>query len=93
MDSWGRSACYPQGSFYPLSDGNSRQGDGSPVFSHYNTEDKGRQGDEDKGKTRGRFSRLLPTQGTQGDATQGDGSPVFSHYIYITRKKFYRKTQ
>ena len=23
MDSWGRSACYPQGSFYPLSDGNS----------------------------------------------------------------------
>ena len=21
MDSWGRSACYPQGSFYPLSDG------------------------------------------------------------------------
>ena len=23
VDSWGRSACYPQGSFYPLSDGNS----------------------------------------------------------------------
>ena len=22
VDSWGRSACYPQGSFYPLSDGN-----------------------------------------------------------------------
>ena len=21
VDSWGRSACYPQGSFYPLSDG------------------------------------------------------------------------
>src|SRR5690554_4770747 len=21
MDSWGRSACYPRGSFYPLSDG------------------------------------------------------------------------
>ena len=23
VNSWGRSACYPQGSFYPLSDGNS----------------------------------------------------------------------
>ena len=23
VDSWGRSACYPRGSFYPLSDGNS----------------------------------------------------------------------
>ena len=23
VDSWGRSACYPQGSFYPLSDGHS----------------------------------------------------------------------
>ena len=23
VDSWGVSACYPQGSFYPLSDGNS----------------------------------------------------------------------
>ncbi len=23
MDSWERLACYPQGSFYPLSDGNS----------------------------------------------------------------------
>ena len=23
VDSWGRSACYPQGNFYPLSDGNS----------------------------------------------------------------------
>ena len=22
VDAWGRSACYPQGSFYPLSDGN-----------------------------------------------------------------------
>ena len=21
VDAWGRSACYPQGSFYPLSDG------------------------------------------------------------------------
>ena len=27
VDSWGRSACYPQGSFYPLSDGN-------PTFYH-----------------------------------------------------------
>ena len=25
VDSWGRSACYPRGSFYPLSDGNSTQ--------------------------------------------------------------------
>ena len=23
VNSWGRSACYPRGSFYPLSDGNS----------------------------------------------------------------------
>ncbi|EDM97725.1 hypothetical protein BACCAP_04208 [Pseudoflavonifractor capillosus ATCC 29799] len=23
VDAWGRSACYPQGSFYPLSDGTS----------------------------------------------------------------------
>jgi hypothetical protein len=23
VNSWGRSACYPQGNFYPLSDGNS----------------------------------------------------------------------
>ena len=23
VDAWGRSACYPQGNFYPLSDGNS----------------------------------------------------------------------
>ena len=27
VDAWGRSACYPQGSFYPLSDGN-------PTFYH-----------------------------------------------------------
>ncbi len=25
VDSWGRSACYPRGSFYPLSDGFSTQ--------------------------------------------------------------------
>ena len=25
VDSWGRSACYPRGSFYPLSDGSSTQ--------------------------------------------------------------------
>ena len=25
VDSWGRSACYPQGSYYPLSDGPSRR--------------------------------------------------------------------
>jgi hypothetical protein len=26
MDSWGRSACYPRGTFYPLSDGASTSG-------------------------------------------------------------------
>ena len=35
VDSWGRSACYPQGSFYPLSDGNSHShtaGSLTPTF-------------------------------------------------------------
>ena len=35
VNSWGRSACYPQGSFYPLSDGNSHShtaGSLTPTF-------------------------------------------------------------
>ena len=35
VNSWGRSACYPQGNFYPLSDGNSTlftTGSLSPTF-------------------------------------------------------------
>ena len=35
VNSWGRSACYPRGSFYPLSDGNSTlftAGSLSPTF-------------------------------------------------------------
>ncbi len=34
VDSWGRSACYPRGSFYPLSDGPPRGTTGSlsPTF-------------------------------------------------------------